>query len=148
MKNILFILMLFLAQIALGQNTSYDFDDLGIFPSAGNAAKTTINQDSKLNEIVKNHITSNTKHANIPGWRVQIFQGTGHQAREKAAGAKAEFEKEFPDIDAYQVYETPYFKIKIGDCRTKYDAFRLKKKVESSFSNSWVVEDRINFPKL
>ncbi len=145
-KTTIAFLFLLSALFVKAQVTTTNIDDLGIFPVTG--SKVKIIQDEKLNTILKNHIASNQKQTTIAGWRVQIFLGNGHDARDKGNAMKAEFIKKFPDIDTYLVYEAPHFKVRVGDCRTRADALKLKKLIEGPFPNTWIVEDRISLPKL
>jgi hypothetical protein len=123
-----------------------NMDDLGIFNNEDHAAKVTIVQDVKLESILKGFIQS--QKGKIPGYRVQIFMQSGTEARERANAVKYEFNYKYPDYDAYPDYLSPYFVIRVGDFRTKTEAQIFKKKIESNFSNSYIVECSINLPKL
>jgi hypothetical protein len=147
-KLLLFLVILFFTHIAISQTKKYEWNDLGLFPVSENGGNITINQDEKLLSVLKSKIEANSSMNGFSGWRVQIFLGSGRQARDKANGVKAAFMKDFPDVDVYISYDAPYFRVRAGDFRTRQEAFKLKKTVESKYSTIWVVEDKINFPKL
>ena len=48
----------------------------------------------------------------------------------------------------YLIFQEPYYKVRIGDYRTKMEAEAFLKKISGSYSNAFVVKDEINFPKL
>ena len=82
------------------------------------------------------------------GYSVQIYFGAGSDAQTKAEKSVKEFRRSFPDEDATIVYEAPYFKVHAGNCRSRLEATKLKKAVESQFPGCFIVECKINYPKL
>jgi len=62
---------------------------------------------------------------------------------------QAEFISKFPDINSYQLYADPgYFKIRVGDFRTKAEAAKLFLLITKQFPDAYLVPDFINFPDL
>lgn len=110
----------------------------------------TVNQDAKLVELVSRYIKHNDLQQGFAGWRVHLYFGSGYGAKEKANGIKTNFETDYPDIPVYIVYEAPYFKVRAGDFRMseKNKAYRLKKSIEGLYPDSWIVADKINYPRL
>jgi len=48
---------------------------------------------------------------------------------------------------AYTVYDSPYYKIRVGDFRTKAEAMHFKEKIKSTFPNSWIIGNiLVNYP--
>ena len=64
-------------------------------------------------------ITENSSIKGIPGYRIRIFSESGLGAKEQQQQMRARFLSEFPGIDAYHKYDEPFFKVYVGDCRTK-----------------------------
>ena len=59
----------------------------------------------------------------MEGFRIQIYSSSNRNAREESNKARAEFISKFPDIVSYPLYAEPgYFKIRVGDFRTKTEA--------------------------
>ncbi|MFA6923085.1 MAG: SPOR domain-containing protein [Bacteroidales bacterium] len=113
-----------------------------------NEGNVEIIQDSKIDELVKLHINFNEHSKGINGYRIQIFFDSGNNARNKAEKVKHDFLNKYPDTQAYLLFQQPYFKIRVGDFRTRLDAERFLKTIETEFQNSFIVKDVINFPKL
>ena len=86
----------------------------------------------------------NSKVKGVPGYRIRIFSESGIGAKEEQQRIRASFLSNFPDIDAYYVYDEPYFKLYVGDCRTRSEALKLYDRIKEKFPNPILVEDYIN----
>jgi hypothetical protein len=64
-------------------------------------------------------------------------------AKEEQQRVKARFLTLYPGIDAYYRYDEPYFKVYVGDCRTRSDVLKLIDKIKRDFPNPFVVDDFI-----
>jgi hypothetical protein len=58
------------------------------------------------------------------------------------------FISEFPGIDTYTTYRTPYFYLDAGDFRTKAEADEIHKKLIKKYPLSTVVKQAINLPRI
>lgn len=101
-------------------------------------------QDSKITELVDKHIEINSK-THIKGYRVKIHFGTDKNA---AKDVKGNFIGKYPDVPAYEKYDQPNFNIRVGDFRTKLEAYRFLKEIQADFPAAFVVQDEIEFPAL
>ena len=104
-------------------------------------------QPVQVENLLKMQIANNYLQKGIPGYRIRIFSQSGQQARQKADETRMTFMKHFPDLEAYQEYNTPNFQIFIGDFRTKNEALREKKKIEKIFPGAFIVSEIINIHK-
>ncbi|MEN8157752.1 MAG: SPOR domain-containing protein [Bacteroidota bacterium] len=84
------------------------------------------------------------KISGVPGYRIRIYSESGLGAKEEQQRVRASFLSLFPDIDAYYKYEEPYFKVYVGDCRTRSEALKLHDRIKGSFPNSFYLPDYIN----
>ncbi len=112
--------------------------------SAKDTGKVTIIQDEKVKELLANHIEINAK-APIKGYRIKIHFGAD---KNKAKEIKADFITKYPDVPAYEKYDQPNFNIRVGDFRTKLEAYKFLKQVQADFPASFLVQDEIEMPKL
>lgn len=99
---------------------------------SGDSAKSVIvHKDPRVDLLVRKNAEINqeiymsTRH-NLPGFRVQVLN-TNDRAR--AISVKTRLLQEFPSEKTYLIYQSPYFKIQIGNCKTRKDAESLKKLV-------------------
>lgn len=105
-------------------------------------------QDPRIDILLQNHIEQNKRREGTEGYRVEIFFSSGSKSREEALRKKTEFLKNFPEESAYMSFHSPNFKVRVGDCRTKSEALKLKEKIRHDYPNAFIVPDMIQFPKL
>jgi hypothetical protein len=112
-------------------------------------------QDAALDSLISRYIMVNENiystygHFGMDGFRIQIYNSSNRNAREESNKARALFMSKFPDIVSYPIYAEPgYFKIRVGDFRTKAEATKLFMLVSRDFPDAYLVPDIINFPDL
>lgn len=145
---ILFIVTLLFVQVALSQQERLRIEDVGFLSDtrSSNDGKIELIQDTRLLKVIKRRIKLNNNK--FPGWRVQIFFGTGQTARSRASRIKQNFLFRFgTNYDAYLDYDPPYFKVKVGDFRTKAEALNFEKKLSPYFKSTWIIQDKVNYPE-
>ncbi len=143
----LFIITLLSCQLVFAQATITDeLQGENIQPAI--LHNLQINQDPRLDKMLKWHIVKNEKMNGIEGFRVEIFFSSAMDALEQAKNKKVQFLSEYPDYVVNIKYDAPNFKVRVGDFRTKHEALKLHKKIEKSYPMAFIVPDKINFPLL
>lgn len=110
--------------------------------------KITFIQDNRINELMLRHVRSSEQTTGIDGWRIQIYNSSGRVARDEANDERTRFLNKYPDLKAYIIYQPPYFKIRVGDYRSKQEAYKMYKQIVKQFPVSYLVPDNINLPDL
>jgi SPOR domain len=117
------------------------------------AGQINIIQDPELDTLISRYILANknqnekNSYAGMEGFRIQIYSSSSRNAREESAKVRAEFMSKFPDVDSYPLFENPgYFKIRVGDFRSKTEATRLFLLISKEFPDAYIVPSFINFP--
>ena len=106
-------------------------------------------QDPAIDTLLTRHIIGNRKHGGFDGFRIQIFNGSTRSAREEANEENSRFISEFPGIESYLRFDAPnFFKVRVGNYRTKRDALRDFISIKKEFPNAYIVPDIIEFPDL
>jgi len=105
-------------------------------------------QDSRIDTLLSKHIELNEEYAQIEGWRINIFFEAGNNSKRLAVEAKSQFVHKYSDVPCYLIFQEPYYKVRIGDYRSKMEAEKFLHKIEREYPNAFVVKDNINFPKL
>jgi hypothetical protein len=98
-----------------------------------------------LDSLIEKLKETNSIHKTIKGYRIQLFSGT---ERGNANEVKTRFLKLYPEFSAYLLYNQPYYKIRVGDFRTRLDAEVAYNKIKSVFDECIIVSDNIALPKL
>lgn len=120
--------------------------------ATGNAQTMPVNKDSLVMNadddimiLQQKYVALNKLKQSIPGYRIQIHFGN---EREKAREIKTKFLQEFPDIPAYDSYQSPNFRVRVGDYRSKLEAAGYLNQISAQFPSSFIVSDKIKYPKL
>ena len=96
---------------------------------------------------MRTHVIENKSRA-ITGYRIRIFFDNSQTARVNSAKTLKLFTSSFIGIPAYRSYANPYFKVTVGDYRTKAEAMAALPKIKKSFPSAFVVKEKINFPNI
>lgn len=107
-----------------------------------------VNRDARLDKMVKWHIEKNEKMEGINGFRVEVFFSSTIDARERARNTKAAFLKDYPDYPVHIKFVAPNFRVRVGDFRTKNEAWKLYKTIQQDYPSAFIVPDVIEFPLL
>jgi hypothetical protein len=72
------------------------------------------------------------------GFRVQIYNGA---SRAEAQARKVDFIRRFPNVRSYMSYIAPSYRVKVGDFKTRADAYKLYQQINSLYTPCMVVPD-------
>ncbi len=122
-------------------------DIFNIMPSkaAGDESEVTINQSDLVSGSMKEQILSNGERT-MSGYRVRIFFDNRQSARNESEAILKRFNTLYPDVKAYRIYVNPYFKVTVGDFRTKSEAMSLLSRIKGAFPSAFVVKENIEYP--
>lgn len=71
---------------------------------------------------------------------------SGNDAVEKANEVMKEFQLKYPDIPIYLVFGQPYYRLRVGDFRTRLEAEKVHKTLVKEYKKAFVTSDRIELP--
>jgi hypothetical protein len=117
---------------------------LSNFAWSQDSAKLNMIIDNKVDLLLKKKLELDQQKPSIQGFRVQLYYGGN---RTEALELKSKFAQLHPEVESYLIYQQPYFRLRVGDFRTRLEAYKLMKKVEKEFPSVFIVNDEINFPK-
>lgn len=123
--------------------------------SGDNTGRLVIDQDPSIDTLINRYILMNEKvydqngNYGMKGYRIQIYSSSNRNAREESGKARAEFISKFQEIESYLMYSEPgYFKVRVGDFRSKEETTKLFLAISKVFPDAYIVPDVINFPEL
>lgn len=101
----------------------------------------TVIKDPRIDLLVKKQYELNRKVEILnkksgPGYRVMVINTND---RVKALEVKSRMMTEFPDHKSYLVYQSPYFKIQVGNFKTRQEAEDLRKRIIKFYSTGVMV---------
>jgi hypothetical protein len=137
----LFLLMIPLMACTLHAQSNYSSNKEIIDTNA-----ITINKDPRIDLLIKkqaqiNEETSRDSRRSAKGFRLLVLNTI---KRDDAINAKTAIYKNFPELKAYLLYQSPYFKLKVGNFKTKDEAEDYRKKLNQYFpSGVYIMQDTI-----
>lgn len=103
----------------------------------------TITGDVAVKEMVSLHVEFNNRVKSMPGFRVQIASFSGANSRNSAFSLRDRFMIDYPSVQAYIVYDEPNFKVKVGDFRTRLEAYAFLQQIKDIYKG-YIIKDNIN----
>lgn len=143
------------AVLALTLSAAEPADTLGIIGRIDRNPRVTVNQPQKLAQrllpvrrAVAADMDGDMPAVHTGGYRVQVFSGNNPRtARAEAHARAAAIGEEFPEWATYVSFESPYWRLKVGDFRSYEDgnsALSLLKKQFPAYAKEMrLVRDRI-----
>lgn len=111
-------------------------------------AQNTNSEDPRIDSLLQLHIAYNAAFPVMPGYRIQLFMESGNSALTAAEEIQEEFKEKHDNIPAYITFGEPYYRVRIGDFRTRLEATEFLDQIQRHYPQAWVVKDKINFPEL
>ena len=111
----------------------------------GDLATVEIGQSELLARSMRQHVQKNGTRT-LSGYRVRIFFDNKQSARNESEQTLIRFRALYPDVAVYRTYTNPYFKVTVGDFRTKSEAMALLERIRYEFPSAFVVKENISFP--
>jgi len=124
------------------------FISLSFYAYSQTEGQVNIISDSRLETLLDKNLAIEEYESNLDGYRLQIFFDSGNNSQINANNARTEFLKRYSDVEAYVTFDTPYYKVRVGDFRTKLEAQSYLNKIFVNYPNTFIVIDKIFFPKV
>jgi hypothetical protein len=84
-----------------------------------------------------------TSGGQYKGFRIQVFSSNN---RDNASAIKTDLMNKFPEHKSYIIFQSPNFKVRIGNFIKRDDAEKLRKQLNKYFPQGvYVVEDAIEY---
>ena len=152
MKRILFILTALLLSCATlkAQDTTrtapVDTTLLGrdILSTLGSGAQ--VEQSNTIRQALQQYTLHNAEKP-ISGYRIRVFYDNGPQARIKSENILQTLQKQFPEVLVYRSFESPNYKVSIGDFRSKDEALRIFNAIKGTYPTAFIIKESINYPR-
>ncbi|MFV8368436.1 SPOR domain-containing protein [Flavobacterium sp. LB2R40] len=101
------------------------------FKASGQDGKITVKQDKKFEQLLTEKRKTNLSNAVNDGYKIQIFSGES----EKAKNTLNEFRQEFNSIDGTIIFNTPNYKVWVGNFNTRIEAERNLIEIKKRYPN-------------
>jgi hypothetical protein len=118
----------------------------GFIALAQDTSSVVVHKDPRLDVLLKKQgeVNAAIKKANArtaKGFRLLVINTN---KRDEAIAAKTKVYTNFPELKAYLVYQSPYFKLKAGNFRTREEAQQYQKSLGYHFPKGvFIIADTI-----
>jgi hypothetical protein len=116
---------------------------LSPFAASAQNSRFTVTGDVAVSAMVERHIEFNNRVKTIPGFRVQIASFSGANSKNNAFSLRDRFAIDYPLVQAYIVFDEPNFKVKVGDFRTRLEAYAFLQQIKEVYKG-YIIKDNIN----
>jgi SPOR domain len=143
MYKLFLVILLFTARAAIAQTP----DSAGSMrPRPADSSNVVILKDPRIDQLVRKQIeinesTTRDSRRFVPGFRIQVINSPD---RGKVFAAKAKVLEEFPDWKPYLLYQSPNYKLRVGNFKTQEEAEDAVKQLSRLFpSGIYVIPETI-----
>ena len=110
------------------------------------SGNVVVYKDPRLGLLVRkqaqiNEETTRNSRRTMSGFRIQIVNSTD---RNVAIDAKTKVYQLYPELKAYLLFQSPYYRIKVGNFKTRSEAETYMKSLQRNFSGTiFILKDII-----
>ena len=125
-------------RILIIKKTFFYFLALGLSTSYINAqdSKITLSQDPKFEQLLNEKRKINASLAANDSYKIQLFSGDSENSKKTLN----EFRQEFNSIDATIVFNTPNYKVWVGNFKTRIEAERNLIEIEKRYKKVLLIK--------
>jgi hypothetical protein len=98
--------------------------------------RTNINQDQNFEQLLNEKRKINTSLTINDSYRIQIFIGNNENAKRTLS----DFKQNFNEIDATIVFNTPNYKVWIGNFKTRIEAEKNLVEIRKKYKNTILIK--------
>ena len=113
--------------------------------SSQEKGKVVVLKDPQIDSLIARRLELNRsvsigKSVSVSGFRVQIFSGLD---RQQANSEQSNFKSRNPNITSYISYIQPYYRLRVGDFRTRLEAEKFMNELKKYYSSMFVFSEMI-----
>ena len=106
----------------------------------------SVNQSSAMKSAFDSYVSANASKR-ITGYRIRVYYENNQNARNRSEAIARSISGTYPGIGVYRTFESPNFKVCVGDFRTKDEALKLYHALKSSYPTAIILKETINYPR-
>ena len=106
----------------------------------------TVNQSAAMKSAFDSYVSANASKR-ITGYRIRVYYENNQNARNRSEAIARSISGTYPGIGVYRTFESPNFKVCVGDFRTKDEALKLYHALKSSYPTAIILKETINYPR-
>ena len=126
-------------QVQQPADTVVASSDSTVFESLGSSV---VASDS-LQKSMQEYIATNPSR-NVSVFRLRIFFDNKRDARAVSEQVMSEFQEMYPSVPVFRGYSNPYFKVTVGNFRSKSEAMKFLNEIKSQYPSVFLVKEVIS----
>jgi len=121
-------------------------DVFTLIKSARNG-KAQIVQSAALKRAFDNYINANASKP-LSGYRIRVYYDNDQSSRSRSEAIARQISAAYPGIGVYRTFESPNFKVTVGDFRTRDEALALFNELKTKYPAAFIIKDNIEYPPV
>ena len=98
--------------------------------------RTTLSQDLKIEQLLKEKRKINQNISTNESYKIQIFYGNSDDSKKKLQ----EFRREFKDLDGTIIFNSPNYKVWIGNFKTRIEVERAMVDIKKKYPTALIIK--------
>ncbi len=112
---------------------------IGVFfnarSSAQEIASVTVTQDPKIEQLLKEKRRINPSITVNDGYKIQIYNGESEASKK----VLADFRKQSHNLDGTVIFNTPFYKVWVGNFKTRVEAERNLAELRKTYPQALII---------
>lgn len=110
------------------------------FCAKGQDIRRNVSATDSLDKALNHYIEKNkTRPATI--YRLRIFFDNKQDARSVSEQVATQFSELYPDVPVFRGYTNPYFKVTVGNFRSKSEAMKFLNVIKADYPSVFLVKE-------
>ena len=105
-----------------------------------------VNQSPSMRSAFDSYVSNNASKK-MSGYRIRVYYENGQNARNRSEAISRSISAAYPGMGVYRTFESPNFKVCVGDFRTKDEALKVYHSLKSSYPTAIILKETINYPR-
>jgi hypothetical protein len=99
----------------------------------------TVDVSPEIKSVIAKKVAYNKTQPKIHGYRIQLFYGS----ESGAISNRSKFTSLFPTTPTYIEYDSPDWKVRVGNYKTRLEADKSLVEIKATFGNAIVLKQKI-----
>lgn len=110
-------------------------------------ANVEINQTPQVRQALEQYTRGNAEKP-ITGYRIRVFYDNGQGARAKSESIERALKEQLGQkTPVYRSFESPNYKVTVGDFRSRDEALRIYNALKGTYPTAYIIKESINYPR-
>lgn len=106
----------------------------------------TVNQSRTMRTAFDQYVLANASKK-MTGYRIRVYFENGQNARGRSESIARSISGAYPGLGVYRTFESPNFKVTVGDFRTRDEALKVYHSLKGQYPTALILKETINYPR-